>query len=108
MRTLIRAAVVLAAALALVAGCQKAAEPGKDKDADKVYDLRGTVVATNPGKKIVTLDHEDIPGLMKGMRMEFAVADAKLLDGLQPGDAVEGKLKVGAGNSYLVTDLRKK
>jgi len=46
--------------------------------AEKQYSIRGKVTAVNPDKPSVKLDHEDIPGLMQGMEMEFAVANAKL------------------------------
>lgn len=98
------AGVVAAGALILLNGCGKSPETGKDK----LYDVTGTVVATDPQKPAVTLDHEDIPGLMKAMKMEFKAADAKLLDGLRPGDAVAGKLKKDEAGGYVVTELRKR
>ena len=66
-----------------------------------------TTIASAAGKKVVTLDHEDIPGLMKAMTMEFSVSDSKVLDGLQAGDAVRGKLRSDAG-AYTVTSLEKR
>lgn len=96
--------VVGGAILLLLGGCGKSPETGKDK----LYDVKGTVVAADPQKQTVTLDHEDIPGLMKAMKMEFKAADAKLLDGLRPGDAVEGKLKKDEAGGYVVTELRKR
>jgi hypothetical protein len=56
--------------------------------------------------KTVKLDHEDIPGLMKAMVMEFRVDNPKVLEGLKPGDNVHGKLKVESGQ-YIVTHLEK-
>src|SRR5438876_4005397 len=60
---------------------------------DKLYDIRGKVVAIDATKPAVTLDHEDIPGLMKAMEMEFGVETPKLLEGLKVGDGDQGKLK---------------
>ena len=74
---------------------------------EKQYDIKGTVVAVAQDKPAVTLDHEDIPGLMKGMKMEFRVDNAKLLEGLKPGDKVQGRLKVESGN-YTITRLEKR
>ncbi|MEO2089630.1 MAG: copper-binding protein [Gemmataceae bacterium] len=103
---------LLAATFAAVvlAGCQN--QPGSStapsKSAGtKVYDVTGKVVSLYPTKKLVTLDHEDIPGFMKAMTMEFPVADAKLLDGMKAGDAVRGKITV-EGGSYAVTSLEKR
>ena len=102
-RLLLAAAIAAAAG---VAGCQNQSgsppAPGV-----KVYDVRGRIVSLDAGKKVVTLDHEDIPGFMKAMTMEFTVTDAKVLDGLKAGDAVRGKIK-SEGGSYSVTGLEKR
>ena len=58
-------------------------------------------------KPSVKLDHEDIPGLMKGMQMEFAVENAKVLEGLKAGDQVQSQLKVESGK-HIVTHLEKR
>ena len=93
---------VLLAAL-LVVGCQQ----GSNGSKDKIYDVKGKVLAVDAGKKTVKLDHEDIPGLMKAMEMDFTVADAKLLEGLKVDDQVHGKLTVKSGNQYVLTQLQK-
>jgi Cu/Ag efflux protein CusF len=93
------------AATAALAGCGGPATV--TTAAAKTYPVTGTVVALDVAKKTVKLDHRDIPGLMKAMTMEFAVSDPTLLDGLKPGDAVEGTLTTeGGGNT--VTALRKR
>jgi hypothetical protein len=38
---------------------------------------------------------------MQGMTMEFAVQNAKLLEGLKAGDQVHGRLKVESGK-YII------
>jgi protein SCO1/2 len=88
----------------LITGCS---EKQTEKEAAKIYDLEGKIVAILSDKTGVTLDHEDIPGLMKGMKMDFPVKDAKLLEGLQVGDQVQGKLQVESGK-YLITELKKR
>lgn len=94
---------VLAVPLVL-AGCK-----GKEakSSAEKQYSIKGKVTAVNQAKPSVKLDHEDIPGLMQGMEMEFAVENAKVLDGLKAGDQVQGHLKVESG-TYVITDLEKR
>jgi protein SCO1/2 len=87
-----------------IAGCS---QKSTEKSAAKVYDIKGKIVAIRPDKEGVTLDHEDIPGLMKGMKMEFLVEDARVLEGLQVGDQVQGKLKVESG-SQMITELKKR
>jgi protein SCO1/2 len=88
----------------MMVGCS---EKQTEKEAAKIYDLEGKIVAIRPDKTGVTLDHEDIPGLMKGMKMEFPVKDAKLLEGLQTGDQVQGKLQVESGKN-LITEIKKR
>ena len=46
----------------------KGSRPPKD------YEIKGKVVAVDPIKPAVTLDHEDIPGLMKAMKRAFPAA----------------------------------
>ncbi len=95
---------VLAVPLFL-AGC-KGEEP-KTASESKQYPIKGRVMAVDMKKPSVTLNHEDIPGLMKAMQMSFDVADAKLLDGLKEGDTVEGQLKVDGGK-YVITELKRR
>ena len=90
-------------ALALIfTGCQNGSTSAV---AEKVYPLKGTVVSFNAIEKEVTIDHEDIPGLMKAMKMTFTVEEAKLLDGIKAGSRVEGKVKSASGK-YIITELK--
>jgi protein SCO1/2 len=91
--------VMFATALAAF-GCRQAAE----QPAGKQYEISGKVVAVDAQKRTVTLDHEDIPGLMQGMEMEFAVDDPSALEGIKPGDQVQGRLRVEDGD-YTITSL---
>lgn len=86
--------------------CKDAASDKKGA-ADKQYDVKGKVTAVDPKKPAVTLDHEDIPGLMNGMEMEFRVEDPKLLEGIKAGDQVQGRLKK-AEAGYTITHLEKR
>ena len=89
----------------VLAGCQGGSDAAKDKD--KQYDLKAKVVAVDMDGKTVTLDHEDIPGLMKAMEMTFSVENQKMLEGIKPGDRVQGRLKVKSGD-HLITELHKR
>lgn len=82
-------------------GCGK-----RDEGRDEVYDVKGKVVSVDTAKKSVQLDHEDIPGLMKGMVMRFEVQDAKILEGFKPDDQVHGRLQVKDGR-YTIIKLHK-
>ncbi len=65
---------------------------------------RGTVTAVDVEARTVTLDHEDVPGLMKAMTMTFDVAPGVPLDDLQPGAQVEFVL-AEEGGAYTVTEI---
>ena len=74
--------------------------------ATQVHDIRGTVVAIALDSGTVNLDHEEIPGLMAAMKMEYQVQDVGMLDGLKPGDRVAGRLQARDGE-YLIVALEK-
>lgn len=93
----------LVLSMVALAGCQKTS----DSPVEKQFDVKAKVIAVDMEQKIVTLDHEDIPGLMKAMKMKFPVQDAKLLEGIKPGDEVHGKLRVKSGES-VITELHKR
>lgn len=56
---------------------------------DGKYDAKGVVTKINMQLGSIELDHEDIPGVMPRMIMEFYVQDKKMLDGLAVGDKVD-------------------
>ena len=82
-------------------GCRRGTETES-----KVYDLTGKVIALDSDAKSITLDHEDIPGLMKAMKMKLRVSDGTVLVGLKPGDQVKGRLQVGP-EGYVIIELKK-
>ena len=61
--------------------------PNIPKDGD--YAARGKVTRINVKNGSIELDHEDIPGVMPAMKMEFNVKDKAMLSGVAVGDAVE-------------------
>ena len=102
---------LVALGIALVsAGCKQngsdSAKPSSTSS-DKEYDIKVKVISIGEDKKSVKLDHEDIPGFMKAMKMEFTVESPQVLQGIAPGDKVQGRLKVKPGGDYLITQLKK-
>lgn len=65
---------------------------------------QGVVLAVDTEDRRITLDHEEIPGMMKAMTMTFEVAPEVELEGLAPGQEVEFRL-VEEGGVYTVTSL---
>ena len=95
--------------LLMVVGCrneggEKAPPPGGA--AENQYEVKGQVVAVDPDGQAVTIDHEEIPGLMKAMEMKFNVEGPAILEGIQAGDQVQGRLIV-RDSDYVITELNK-
>lgn len=72
----------------------------------KTYRGRGVVKIINIKEGWIEIDHEDIPGLMPAMEMEFWVKEKSLLNLVRVGDHVDfGVVETGKGE-YL-TEIRK-
>jgi Cu/Ag efflux protein CusF len=56
---------------------------------DGNYNGKGVVTKIDMKLGSVELNHEDIPGVMAAMKMEFYVIDKSLLNGLKIGDKVD-------------------
>ncbi len=70
------------------------------------YHSKGVVKSTNAARPSIEIDHEDIPGLMPAMTMEFYVRDKSMLDGLKSGDRVEFTLENGVGGIKITAIKR--
>lgn len=79
-------------ALAL-SGCQ---EPAPDAPSGKVerYELRGKVLSVDRANKIASIEHEEIPGYMKKMTMDFPIKEDWVWDDLVPGVEIRAELVV--------------
>jgi protein SCO1/2 len=86
-------AIVLVLCAGLVAGCQSAPE--------KHYPIQGEVISVDPAKKLLTVKHGDIPGLMPAMTMTYQVAASKEIESLQPGDKITADLVVSESKGRL-------
>jgi Cu/Ag efflux protein CusF len=64
------------------------------------------VVSINAARNEVVLKHEAIAGFMQAMTMPFPVGSREILDGIEPGDRVEGVLLV-EGARYALLSLAK-
>src|SRR5438128_8484335 len=70
------------------------------------YTLQGQVISVTANHQEATITHEEITGLMPAMTMPYKVRDAKLLDGIAPGDLITARLIVVPNDAYL-TDVKK-
>jgi protein SCO1 len=84
--------------VAAAPACRKAVDAGKR------YPVKGKVTEVDAGQKLLTLDHQDIPGYMPAMIMPFPVKDDRLLKAAAPGDEVTASLVV-TRNDYWLEDV---
>lgn len=68
------------------------------------YTAHGEVIEIDLAGTHVTIDHDDVPGLMPAMRMRFPVRDPALLRGVSPGSEVRFALE-RAGETLMLTAL---
>lgn len=68
---------------------------------EKRYDLKGKVVMVEREKRLVTISHEDVAGLMPAMTMPFTVPNQADLDYLAPEDQVTATLVIDGSQSWL-------
>jgi protein SCO1 len=73
---------------ALVAGCRQ------PKPAAKDYTLHGQVLAVLADRNELTIRHDDIPGFMPAMTMNYPVADPSLMTGRTAGELITATLEV--------------
>ena len=68
-------------------GCAK-------KPAGKRYELEGRVVAVDSGSRLLTVAHQEVPGLMPAMTMPFQVAKSEdwIFGKVAPGDHIHATL----------------
>jgi protein SCO1/2 len=65
------------------------------------YAAHGTIEGIAPDHQQVTIHHQEIPGYMMEMTMDFPVRNESLLTSLKVGDQVDFTLKVTATDSWV-------
>jgi Cu/Ag efflux protein CusF len=73
----------------------------------KEYAVRAKVTSIDAQERSVVLAHDGIPELVEAGPSRFSVEDAKMLEGVKPGDNVQGRAIVRSG-SYVLTQLEKR
>jgi protein SCO1 len=90
--------------LIAVQGCRsgRPADESTAMPADAAtYQLKGTVVSSDPAKGEVTIDSEDIPGFMSAMIMPYKLAQPGIASELHPGDHLTARLRVSGPLSLI-------
>jgi Cu(I)/Ag(I) efflux system periplasmic protein CusF len=65
----------------------------------------GIVKGIDAKAERVTLDHEDIPGVMMAMTMAYGVVNPALLSKVEVGQAVDFRLGKDGDGNYVVTEI---
>ena len=66
------------------------------------YPGRGKITKINNELGSVEFDHDEIPGLMPAMRMEFFVTDKAMLKGLKVGDNAQFTVRYNEGQENII------
>lgn len=101
-----RSAFLLVLALALLAcSAEEKARP-LSEPGEKLYTLKGKIVARDAADNTLRVDHEAIPGFMEAMTMDYSIRGAKVAQMPPDGTPVEAKLHV-TDKAYWLTDVKK-
>lgn len=74
---------------------------GTKSESEQRYPITGKVIAVNKTEKTATINHDEIPGYMESMTMEFKVKSEADLDKMKPGDRISGDLVVTDASSWI-------
>lgn len=77
------------------------ASPLESTNVIRAFDARGLIRAVPSGGKSLLVKHEDIPGFMPKMTMEFEVRDTNELRGLVVGDPIVFRIKADQNESWI-------
>lgn len=92
--------------LALLGACEAGERPKPlSEPGEKLYVVKGVILSRDAANNTLNVDHEDIPGFMAAMTMDYGVRGAKV-DAL-PADKtrIEAKLHV-TDRGYWLTDVK--
>src|ERR1700694_4927368 len=96
---LMKTVILLLTAL-LLTGCA-----GKPPGPVERHAMRGVVTQLDPAHQVATIKHEDIPGFMHAMTMEYGVRDKQDFAKLHNGDTISATLFV-QGDDYWVGEVK--
>lgn len=72
--------------------------------AGETHPGHGVVHQVDRAQGQITIDHEDIPGFMKGMTLTFEVSDPSILERVSSGREVDFRVRA-EGDRYVITKI---
>lgn len=88
-----RSLIFLVVVAVLLTACESSA-PDAPKGEVKRFELRGKVLSVDRANKRASIEHEEIPGYMKKMTMDFPIHEDWVWDDLLPGVEIRAELVV--------------
>lgn len=73
--------------------------------AAKSYDIRGEIVSVDPKRHVVLIHHEEIPGYMPAMTMEFSIAGVDLAT-LRENQRIAARMGAAVDGVFPLTEFR--
>jgi len=99
--------VALVAAMLFVAACAKQkTEKPLSEAGETLYVLRGVVIGRDAGDNTLRVDHEQIPGYMEAMTMDYPVRGTAVASLPPDKSRIEAKLHVREERAWL-TDVKR-
>ncbi len=89
-----RKIVVFIISVVLVSACQSAKTVESDPSKQKRFDLKGKVISVDLPNKKASIEHEEVPGYMDAMTMDFVFKEDFVLRELTAGAEVKAELVV--------------
>lgn len=82
-------------------GSQPASEP------EQVYQVRGIFLGMRFEGRAIRVHHEEIPGYMEAMRMDFKLKEGEQTQTLEPGDIIEFRYVLTKDGDAYVEGIEK-
>jgi protein SCO1/2 len=96
---------VCVAVLCFGARCSREESKPLSEAGEKLFTVRGTILSRNASANTVFLDHDEIPGFMTAMKMDYAVRGADVSTLPADNKRIEAKLHV-TDRAYWITDVK--
>ena len=91
--------------LSTLAACAGEIEKPVSDAGEKLYTIRGVILSRDATSNTVHVDHEEIPGFMAAMKMDYSVRGVKVAALPPDNTRFEARLHV-TDRAYWLTDVR--